>query len=137
MQRHKNKTFTTLLAFIFGGLGLQRFYLHGWRDIWGWVHFATLPLSLLLYWGGDGMLRLLSLSPLLLSILIGHTEALAIGLTADEKWDREHNRRSEQRSNSRWYLALLLVATMAVFSTMLIAAIARGIDLYLTGGAYG
>ncbi|MGI4938072.1 MAG: hypothetical protein ACRYF5_15240, partial [Janthinobacterium lividum] len=112
-------------------------YLYGRRDLIGWLHVLSLPLSQLLYWQGSGMVRLLSLSPLLLSAMISMFEALAIGLCADENWDARHNPRSEQRSNSKWLLALTLIATVAVGATALIAMIARGIDLYLTGGAYG
>ena len=32
------------IALIGGSLGLHRFYLHGWRDVWGWLH----PLPTLL-----------------------------------------------------------------------------------------
>ncbi len=44
---HKNKTFATLLAALLGGAGMHRFYLYGQRDIWAWVHAASLPLSAL------------------------------------------------------------------------------------------
>lgn len=43
--RHKSKTTATLLAFLFGGLGLQRLYLRGWRDPWLWLHLAALPAA--------------------------------------------------------------------------------------------
>jgi Mn2+/Fe2+ NRAMP family transporter len=137
MQAHKNKTFATFLALVTGSIGLQRFYLHGRRDTWAWLHLVCLPLSLLLYGFGEGMTRLLSLTPLIMSALAGFIEAFVIGLTADEKWDRRHNQRSEKRSDSSWLLALTLVLTLAVGMTTLVGVIARGIDLYLTGGAYG
>ncbi|RYE78204.1 MAG: NINE protein, partial [Oxalobacteraceae bacterium] len=35
MQPHKNKTLATLLALLFGSIGLHRFYLYGRRDLWG------------------------------------------------------------------------------------------------------
>lgn len=137
MRTHKNKTLATFLALFFGSLGLQRFYLYGRRDRRAWVHLLCAFLSLLLYGFGDGMIRLLSLTPLLLSALASFVEAITIGLTSDEKWDRRHNVHSEKRSNSSWVLALLLVLTLAVGTTTMLALIARGIDLYLTGGAYG
>ena len=35
-QSHKNKAFTTLLAFLLGMLGAHRFYLHGSKDRCTW-----------------------------------------------------------------------------------------------------
>src|SRR5207244_1880940 len=40
----KSKTAATWIALIGGGLGLHRFYLHGWRDVVGWLH--PLPFAL-------------------------------------------------------------------------------------------
>ena len=48
-QSHKNKAFTSLLAFLLGTVGAHRFYLHGARDRWGWLHLAALPATLLLH----------------------------------------------------------------------------------------
>ncbi len=112
---HKNKTLSTLLAALFGGLGAHRFYLYGKKDFWAWVHVFTLPLS----------------------IFAGLIGALVIGLTPDEKWDAQFNARSGRSSDSGWALIVLLVVTFAFGSTAVIATIARGFDLYLTGGAFG
>lgn len=113
--RHKDKTLTTLLAFLFGGLGAHRFYLYGKKDVWAWVHVALFPLS----------------------IFAGFIEALTAGLTSDDKWDALHNTQSTRQSRSGWPLALLLVLTMAVGAFVVIATIARIVDYSYTGGAYG
>ena len=34
---YKSKTLATWIALIGGSLGLHRFYLHGFRDPWGWL----------------------------------------------------------------------------------------------------
>lgn len=133
---HKNKTFATFLAFIIGGLGAHRFYLFGKKDRWGWAHLATLPLSLLFLYLKPGHLLFLA-GPLVLSALLGFVEALAIGVTADERWDHTHNPSSGRRSASGWPLAVLLVLTLGTGAVALIAAIARTFDLMFTGGAYG
>lgn len=112
---HKNKTFSTFLAAVFGGLGLHRFYLYGKKDIWGWVHVILFPLS----------------------IFAAFIEALVIGLTPDEKWDVLHNGSSGKKSDSGWPLAILLVVTFGGGAIAVIAAIARTFDLLFTGGAYG
>jgi TM2 domain-containing membrane protein YozV len=137
IAHHKNKTFATFLAAIFGGMGLHRFYLHGKKDRAGWLHFAAIPLSLIGVLFKPEQPLIFTAMPLMVSALAGLIAALAIGLTPDEKWDVEHNSNSGRQSNSGWLLILLLVATFGAGTTALIAAIARTFDLLFTGGAYG
>ena len=135
--RHKNKTLATLLAFLFGGLGLQRLYLRGPRDPWLWAHLASLPLAWIIAKGApdaDGFYKVL---PIMISGLVGFLEALVLGLMADEKWDARFNPASSKQSASRWPLAIILVASMMLGAAGLIATISRLFDLLYTGGAYG
>lgn len=134
--RHKNKTFATFLATLFGSVGLHRFYLHGMKDRTGWIHFLSAPLSLLLLLALPDQPLLFSTMPLMISAMVGVIEALVIGLTADEKWDAAHNQGGRQ-SASGWPLAVLLVLTFGIGAIGTIAAIARTFDLLFTGGAYG
>ena len=136
-SRHKNKTFATLLASVTGGIGLHRFYLRGPTDQWGWLHVASIPLTLLVLWLGIGKHGLFQAAALVLSVLIGFLEALVLGLIPDDKWDQQFNPDSDKQSASRWWLALLLVITLAMGATGLIATLARGFDLLFTGGAFG
>lgn len=134
--RHKNKTFATCLATLFGSIGLHRFYLHGMKDRAGWIHFLSAPLSLLLLLALPDQPLLFSAMPLMISAMVGVIEALVIGLTADEKWDAAHNQ-GGGRSASGWPLAVLLVLTFGIGAIGIIAAIARTFDLLFTGGAFG
>jgi TM2 domain-containing membrane protein YozV len=136
-NRHRNKTITTLLAAVMGGAGLHRFYLYGWQDKWAWAHLASLPLSWLAMAFGSGVLLQFSATPFIISTLIGFIEALVLGLTPDLQWDAAHNAQSGRVSASSWPLALILVFTVGVGATGLIAAMARMADLVTTGGAYG
>jgi hypothetical protein len=43
----KSKTLATWIAIVAGPLGLHRFYLHGFRDVLGWLH--PLPTLIGLY----------------------------------------------------------------------------------------
>jgi TM2 domain-containing membrane protein YozV len=113
--RHKNKTLATLLASLLGGLGAHRFYLHGKKDFWAWVHVLGFPLS----------------------IFAGFIGALVIGLTPDEKWDAQYNADSGRSSDSGWAVIIIVILTFGLGGTALIASIARAFDLYLTGGAFG
>lgn len=136
-SRHKNKTFATFLAAVFGGFGLHRFYLQGKQDFAGWMHFATVPLSLLLTVFRPEQPIMFTALPFILSALAGALTALVIGLTADEKWDDIHNRSSGRKSASGWTLVILLVLTFGIGAVGAIAVIARTFDLLFTGGAYG
>jgi TM2 domain-containing membrane protein YozV len=134
---HKHKTLATFLAFVFGAIGAHRFYLRGSVDRLGLAHLCTLPIAGLVYGllpEVDGFFKLL---PLVLSFIIGAIEALVIGVTPDEKWDAKFNAGSGKTTQSRWYLAVLLVLIMLVGMTTMIATIARLFDLLYTGGAYG
>ena len=75
--------------------------------------------------------------PIVVSAVVAFLEALIIGLTPDEKFDAAFNAESGRKSNSSWVLAVLLVATMMIGTTTLIATMARLFDLLYTGGAYG
>ena len=134
---HKNKTFTTLLAFALGGLGAHRFYLHGLKDRAGWAHVASLPACAAVALAAPGADVFYKILPLILSMLAGFLEALVLGLMSDEKWDAAYNNGSGRQSESTWPLALILVLTLAVGAGGMIAAMSRLFDLLYTGGAYG
>ena len=135
--RHKNKTFTTFLAAIFGGIGAHRFYLNGPRDRFGWLHLITLPLSLLAISVWPQQRLLFTCAPAVLSILAGLLEALVLGLIPDDKWDAHYNRDSGRQSRSGLLLVVLLVFSLTMGATGVIAAMARTFDLLYTGGSYG
>jgi uncharacterized membrane protein len=134
---HKNKTFTTFLALGFGAIGVHRFYLRGAYDRLGILHVCAIPIMGMVYGAGRAPNVFWVLLPLLVSAIIGFVEALVIGLTPDDKWDARHNAASDRSSQTSWIVALLLVLTMLVGTTTLIATLARLFDLAYSGGAYG
>ena len=135
--RHKNKTFATLLALLLGGTGAHRFFLRGMVDKWGLLHLASVPATALVMALAPTADIFFQVLPLTVSYLAGFLEALVIGLMPDEKFDTSFNAGSGGRTDSRWPLAILLVVTMLVGTTTLIATISRLFDLIYTGGAYG
>lgn len=135
--RHKSKTVATFLATFLGGLGMHRVYLYGWQDKGAWLHFISLPVSALVGLAAPDHPRMFTGSLFVLSALVGCIESLTIGITPDAVWDARFNPDSAQQSMSGWPLAALLVLTVGVGATALIAAIARISDLLLTGGAFG
>jgi len=96
MDGYKSKTLATWVAFLGGGLGLHRFYLHGFRDAWGWVWcvptaVGAYGLRRAMILGQDDHLAW-ALMPLLgLSLAAGALAALVYGLTPDEKWNARFN----------------------------------------------
>jgi hypothetical protein len=135
--QHKNKTLATFLALVLGGVGVHRFYLKGSVDRLGLLHLCSVPLTGLVYAGAHGANPFYVMLPLLVSYIAAFIEALVIGLKPDEKWDAAYNAGTGARSQSHWVLAVLLVATMLVGATVVIATMARLFDLLYTGGAYG
>jgi TM2 domain-containing membrane protein YozV len=134
---HKNKTFATLLAVTLGGIGAHRFYLRGSLDRLGLIHLTAVPIAVMVTALAPQANWFWQVLPLLLSYVVGFVEALVLGVTADEKFDAQYNPTSGRTSASRWYLALLLVVTMLLGMTVMIATMARLVDLLSTGGAYG
>ncbi|KQV47897.1 TM2 domain-containing protein [Massilia sp. Root335] len=137
MPQHKNKTFATALAFLLGGLGAHRFYLKGSVDRIGLLHLCSVPAAGLVYGIGHAPNPFYVLLPLIVSWIAGFVEALVFGLMPDEKWDARYNAGSGRTSHSHWFVILLVVITMLVGTTALIATISRLFDLLYTGGAYG
>ncbi|MEO7495037.1 MAG: NINE protein [Massilia sp.] len=134
---HKNKTLATLLALVLGVVGAHRFYLRGAVDKLGLLHVMALPLAGLVVGLAPQADVFYKILPLLLSAIAGFIEALVIGLLADDKFDLAFNQGSGRSSASNWPLALLLVVTMLIGATTVIATISRLFDLLYTGGAYG
>lgn len=92
----KNKTLATWLTFWGGPLGLHRFYLRGWGDLWGWL--LPVPTALGLY----GIERVLQfgqddpmswwLIPLLGFNIAGCAlNAIIYGLMDRERWNARYN----------------------------------------------
>ena len=134
---HKNKTAAAFLALLMGFIGMHRVYLRSTRDKWALLHLASLPASALVLFLAPHANPYYQLLPMIVSYLAGLLEGLVIGLMPDEKFDGRYNADSGRQSASNWPLALILVVTMLVATTMLIATISRLFDLLYTGGAYG
>lgn len=130
----KSKTLATWIAIVGGTLGLHRFYLHGLRDLPGWLH----PLPALL--GAYGVLRARTLGQddhlaWVLMPLLGFTIAAAMlaaivyGLTSDERWDARFNA-GRPSPSSGWGAVLGAIAALLVGGAALMATIAFAAQRY-------
>lgn len=130
--RPKSKTLATWLAFVGGGLGLHRFYLHGPGDPVGWLHAPPTLLGLLGVWrlrefGQDDRLAWL-LIPLLGLMLAGTMlRAILYGLTPDAQWNARHNP-GGRAQRSGWLAVLGVVAALMVGAGVLMATLAFGLQ---------
>ncbi|MBN9340479.1 MAG: hypothetical protein ABT02_16030 [Comamonadaceae bacterium SCN 68-20] len=134
----KNKTLATWLAFLGGPLGLHRFYLHGPRDLLGWL----LPLATGL--GLYGIARVQALGQddrlsWLLVPLLGFTvagcalRAILYGLTPPARWNARFNPRhpaAEAAGATRWLTVIGIALSLMVGAGMLMASLAFSFQHY-------
>lgn len=124
----KSKTLATWIALLGGTLGLHRFYLHGFRDVWGWLYIWPTLLG----WHGVQRMRDLGaddqvawvLLPIFGSmIVIAMFTAIVYGLTPDDAWNRRFNP-STTAQHSGWGAVIGVIIALAIGATALMATIA-------------
>jgi hypothetical protein len=130
MTHYKSKTIATWLAFAAGSLGLHRFYLHGFRDVLGWLHpWPTLAglagVQRVLAFGQDDHASWLLIPLLGLMVAQAMLCAIVYALTPDEAWDARHNP-GRPGAATRWGPVLGAVASLLVGAGVLMATIAFG-----------
>jgi hypothetical protein len=125
---YKSKTLATWIALVGGAFGLHRFYLHGPRDAWGWLH----PLPALL--GIHGVRRMQefgqddrlswALIPLLgLVLAASMLAAIVYALTPDEKWNARYNPEG-RASRGGWAVVIGAALALLIGAGVLMATIA-------------
>ncbi len=127
-SHYKSKTLATWIAVIGGSLGLHRFYLHGFRDVWGWLHA---PPALAGLYGVQRMNELgqddklaWALIPLLGFVLAAAMlAAIVYGLTPDEKWDARHNP-GRPAQDTRWGPVIGVIVALMLGAASLMATVA-------------
>ncbi len=125
---YKSKAMATWIALVGGAFGLHRFYLHGLRDAWGWLH--PLPAVLGIYgvqrmqrFGQDDRLSW-ALIPLLGLVLAGSMlMAIVYALTPDEKWNARYNPVG-RASHGGWAVVIGAALALLVGASVLMATIA-------------
>lgn len=92
----KNKTLATWLTFFGGPLGLHRFYLRGFGDLWGWL--LPVPTALGLYgiervmqFGQDDLMSWWLIPLLGFNIAACALNAIVYGLMTREQWNARYN----------------------------------------------
>lgn len=126
--RAKSKTLTAWIAFLGGGLGLHRFYLHGLRDLLGWLHWPPALLGAWGLWrmdhyGQDDRLAWLLIPLFGLALVAGAAAALHAGLMPDARWDERH-RPAGPPGHSGWPAVFAVIGALMLGATVLMATIA-------------
>ncbi|MBV8605124.1 MAG: TM2 domain-containing protein [Pelomonas sp.] len=124
---YKSKTAATWIALVGGMFGLHRFYLHGWRDRLGWLHW---PPTLVGLWGfarawqlGQDDRLAWALTPLGgVMLTLACAMAIYYGLVADARWDARYNPGGTIHA-TRWapivgVIVALLIGGIALMSTL-------------------
>jgi TM2 domain len=127
---YKSKALATWLACVAGAFGTHRFYLHGTRDAWAWLHAAPTLAGLygihrMQTLGQDDHWSWLLLPLLGLMIAQACLFAIVYGLTPDAKWDQAHNP-GRTPQHTRWLPVLGVITALMMGATALMATIAFG-----------
>jgi len=130
MSHYKSKSLATWIALLGGSLGLHRFYLHGWRDLFGWLHpWPTLAgvagVQRVLAFGQDDHASWLLVPLLGLMVAQAMLCAILYALTSDEQWDARHNP-GRPGPPTRWAPVIGAVAALMIGAGVLMATIAFG-----------
>ena len=128
-MRWHDKTVAATLALFGGVFGAHRFYLRGWRDPIGWLHWPLLLLGLrgalrLLRFGLDDAQARLLLPLLALLFGVAMLQAVLIALTPDARWDARWNRGSARSSASGWGAVIVIAVALLSGAAVLMAGLA-------------
>ena len=133
-QGYRSKTLATWVAFIGGALGLHRFYLHGLKDVWGWL--LPVPTLIGLYGvqrmrhlGMDDHLAWLLVPVLGLVLATVMITAIVYGLTPDEAWNARFNPTGPQHQTG-WSTIVGVVLSLVIGAGVLMATIAFSAQRY-------
>lgn len=132
VPNYKSKTLATWVALLGGPMGLHRFYLNGFGDVWGWLHpiptlLGALGFQRVAEWGQDDKLAWLLIP--ILGFMVAYTmlQAIAYGLTPDEKWHARFNPTllgDPAAPASGWAAVIGVVLALLLGATVLMATIA-------------
>lgn len=141
---YRSKALATWIAIVGGSLGLHRFYLHGFRDVAGWLHpwptaLGLIGLQRLRQFGTDDRLAWLLLPLLGLMLAQAMLWAIVYGLTPDDRWNARHNPQGPAHRTGGLTIFGVVVA-LAVGAGVLVATIAytaQHVFEWLSAGSAG
>lgn len=131
---YKSKTLATWIALVGGSVGLHRFYLHGFRDRWGWLYiWPTLVgwygVQRMRHLGTDDHLAWVLIPVLGVMLSIAMLTAIIYGLTPDDKWNARFNPSGPQH-HMNWATVIGVVAALIIGGGVLMATLAFSAQRY-------
>jgi hypothetical protein len=131
----KSKTRAAALALFLGVVGAHRFYLRGWRDVLGWLHWPLFAIGL---WGAVRFINegesdaIAQVALPILGLIVGLAlfQALLIGLTPDARWDAHWNAGTGRQSSSGWGAVLVVMFALLLGTAALMGSLAFGLQHY-------
>jgi hypothetical protein len=131
---YKSKTLATWLALVGGSVGLHRFYLHGFRDRWGWLFVWPSAVGLygvqrMRHLGADDQLAWVLIPFLGVMLSIAMLSAIVYGLTPDEKWNARFNPDGPQH-RMNWATVIGVATALIVGGGILMATLAFSAQRY-------
>jgi hypothetical protein len=109
-----------LLAFLFGGIGLQRLYLG--QRLW-WPPLAVVASMAPLLLGVRNWYQSPAFFVAMVPVIAGFIHALMLALMPDERFDARFNAGSPRRNASGWDAVLVAIFTLMVGATVLMTTI--------------
>ncbi|QCP50542.1 TM2 domain-containing protein [Trinickia violacea] len=133
--RFRSKTLTAALAFLFGSLGAHRFYLYGFRDVFGWAHLVGTIIGI------PGVLLLAATQraatigwwlavPGAVSLFAAFLAAIVYGLRPDQKWDAQFNAQTGKHSRSGWTVIFVVIFSLFFGAFLLMSGLALSFQTY-------
>jgi len=134
----RSKTLTAALAFLFGSIGLHRFYLYGLRDKYGWAHIVGIVMGafgylLLAATERGSLLGWMLALPGAVSLLAAFLSAIVYGLRPDAKWDAQFNTHTDRQSRSGWTVIFVVIFSLLIGAFLLMTGLALTFQTYFEG----
>jgi hypothetical protein len=128
VTRTRSKTLATWLAVLVGAFGAHRFYLHGWRDLPGWLYPVPTLLGLagvqrMRAFGQDDRVAWLLIPLLGLTLSAAMLTAIVYGLTPDDKWAARHNPGQPPQATG-WAPVLGVIVALLIGASVLMGTVA-------------
>lgn len=116
----RHKALSALLAFLFGGLGLDRLYLG--QRFW-WLPLAITAAMAPLLFGVRNWYQTPAFFVLMVPVIAGFIHALVLALMPDETFDARFNIGAARRNGSGWDAVLVAIVTLLVGATVLMTTL--------------
>ena len=135
----RSRAVAAWLALIGGSIGLHRFYLHGARDVWAWLHPWPTLVGAYGFWrmrefGVDDARGALLVPVLGVMLAMTMLQAIVYGLASDERWAVRHGAAAAAVQRG-WLNYVAVIVALAVGTSVAVATIAFTAQRYFESQA--